>query len=219
MRSWSISRRLVVTLVVLIGGIWLAGSGIAALMIRHEIDEVFDSSLQETAQRLLPLALDDLRRRDREDDEESERTLVNPFSAEEHEEYLHYQVRDAQGDVLLRSHDASAEPFPAPLKRGYFDDGDRRYFTEVAPDRTTLSAGGRTARGTAGGHFRAVARPDGATAWPAADRCVRCLLDCQTRDAPDHASSAADRQAQRRESSSPSTLAACLMSLCPSSRI
>jgi two-component system, OmpR family, sensor kinase len=136
MRSWSISRRLVVTLVVLIGGIWLAGSGIAALMIRHEIDEVFDSSLQETAQRLLPLALDDLRRRDREDDEESGRTLVNPFSAEEHEEYLHYQVRDAQGDVLLRSHDASAEPFPAPLKRGYFDDGDRRYFTEVAPDRT-----------------------------------------------------------------------------------
>lgn len=134
MRSWSITRRLVVTLVVLIGAIWLVGGGIAALMIRHEIDEVFDSSLQETAQRLLPLVLDDLRRRNHADEDETERELASPFQAEEHEEYLHYQVRNAGGQVLLRSHDTPAKPFPAPLKRGYFDDGDRRYFTEAAPD-------------------------------------------------------------------------------------
>ena len=60
MRPWTMSRRLIGALVVLIGGIWLVGVGIAAISIRHEIDEVFDSSLQETAQRLLPLALDDL---------------------------------------------------------------------------------------------------------------------------------------------------------------
>ena len=44
----------------LIGTLWLIGVGIAAMSIRHEIDEVFDSALQETAERLLPLALDDL---------------------------------------------------------------------------------------------------------------------------------------------------------------
>lgn len=134
MRSWSMTRRLVVTLVVLIGGLWLLGGGIAALVIRHEIDEVFDSSLQETAQRLLPLVLDDLRRRSHETEDEEERELAAPFPVEGHEEYLQYQARNANGRVLIRSHDAPTTPFPAPLKRGYFDTEDRRYFTEVGPD-------------------------------------------------------------------------------------
>lgn len=133
-KPWSMSRRLIGSLVVLIGAIWLVGVVIAALAIRHEIDEVFDSSLQETAQRLLPLALDDLHERDG-DDEEEEKELANPFPAGEHKEYLHYQVRNARGQVMLRSHDAAIEGFPAPLRRGYFDDGERRYFTEVSPDR------------------------------------------------------------------------------------
>jgi len=135
MSSWSMSRRLVVALVVLIGGIWFVGGGLAALMTRHEIDEVFDSSLQETAQRLLPLVLDDLRRRHGEDEDEEERALTNPFLSQEHKEYLHYQVRNARGQVLLRSHDAPAKPFPVPLKRGFFNSIERRYFTEASPDR------------------------------------------------------------------------------------
>jgi two-component system OmpR family sensor kinase len=136
MTSWSISRKLVGVLLVLIGGIWLVGVGIAALSIRHEIDEVFDSSLQETAQRLLPLAIDDLDEHEHEHDGEEERELIDPFPAREHKEHLHYQIRSASGQVLLRSHDAPVEPFPAPLKRGYFDEGGRPYFTEVSPDGT-----------------------------------------------------------------------------------
>ena len=114
MRSWSMSRRLVGILVVLIGGLWLVGVSIAAVSIRHEIDEVFDSALQETAQRLLPLALDDFYRHEN-DQEEEERELADPFPAEKHKEYLLYQIRNAQGHVLLRSHDAPIEPFSAPL--------------------------------------------------------------------------------------------------------
>ena len=76
MRSWTMSRRLIGTLVVLIGGIWLLGVGIAAISIRHEIDEVFDSSLQETAQRLLPLAVDDLDEHgERDEDDEEDGSL------------------------------------------------------------------------------------------------------------------------------------------------
>lgn len=135
MHPWSMSRRLIGALVLLIGGIWLVGVGIAAVSIRHEIDEVFDSALQETAQRLLPLALDDLYRHGDDDNDEEERELADPFPTEEHEEYLLYQVRDPRGRVLLRSHDAPAEPFPAPLRRGYFGAGGWRYFTEASPDR------------------------------------------------------------------------------------
>ena len=129
MRPWTMTRRLIGALVLLIGSLWLVGVISAAILIRHEIDEVFDSALQETAQRLLPLVLDDL-----EEHEDEERQLSDPFPAAKHKEHLHYQVRDAAGRVILRSHDSSAEPFPAPLKRGYFDANGRRYYTEASPD-------------------------------------------------------------------------------------
>jgi two-component system, OmpR family, sensor kinase len=135
-KPWTISRRLIGALVVLIGALWLASAVLAAISIRHEIDEVFDSSLQETAQRILPLALDDLGEHKEEDDEEEGRQLADPFPAAKHKEHLHYQVRDARGHVLLRSHDAPAEPFAAPLKRGYFDGNGRRYYTEPSPDQS-----------------------------------------------------------------------------------
>lgn len=136
MRSWTMSRRLIGTLVALIGAIWLVGVGLAALSIRNEIDAVFDSSLQETAQRLLPLAVDDLDEHgERGEDDEDGRQLADLFPAGEHQEHLHYQIRNANGHVIVRSHDAPAEPFPAPLRRGYFEDDGRRYFTEASPDK------------------------------------------------------------------------------------
>jgi two-component system OmpR family sensor kinase len=73
------SRRLIGSLVALIGVIWLAGVVIAAIWIRHEIDEVFDSSLQETAQRLMPLVLDDIDEQGEYDQEE--RRLTDAFPA------------------------------------------------------------------------------------------------------------------------------------------
>ena len=87
-------------LVALIGVIWLAGVVIAAIWIRHEIDEVFDSSLQETAQRLMPLVLDDIDEQGEYDQEE--RRLTDVFPAGGHEEHLLYQVRNANGRVILR---------------------------------------------------------------------------------------------------------------------
>jgi two-component system, OmpR family, sensor kinase len=129
MPPWTMTRRLIGALVLLIGSLWLVGAIIAAISIRHEINEVFDSALQETAQRLLPLVLDDLG-----EHEDEERQLSDPFPAAKHKEHLLYQVRDAAGRVILRSHDAPAERFPAPLKRGYFDENGRRYYTETSPD-------------------------------------------------------------------------------------
>jgi len=133
MQRWKMTRRLIASLVVLIGTLWLIGVGIAAMSIRHEIDEVFDSALQETAERLLPLALDEVDEH-REQDGEDGRQLSDPFHAEGRKEHLHYQVRDGSGRVIVRSHDASTEPFSAPLKSGSFYGDGRRYFTAVSPD-------------------------------------------------------------------------------------
>ncbi len=118
-------------LTAIIGAFWIVGATVSALMIRHEVDEVFDSALQETAQRILPLAADDLAQRRERDREEVHLGRVTP---EDHEEYILYQVRDASGRVLLRSHDAPEKPFAAPMSRGHFDDGERRYFTEWSAD-------------------------------------------------------------------------------------
>ncbi|MFO1171938.1 MAG: ATP-binding protein [Hyphomicrobiaceae bacterium] len=140
MRSWSMHRRLLLTLTGLIGALWVAGVTTSAFVMRHEIDEVFDSALQETAQRILPLAYRDLReRRDRdrdEDEEDGDEHRAETSTSDDHKEYILYQVRNASGAVLLRSHNAPAVAFGAPLTRGHFDDGARRYFTEWSSDRS-----------------------------------------------------------------------------------
>lgn len=130
-RRWTIARRLVLSLVALISLVWLAGVVVAALSVRHEVDEVFDSGLRDTAERLLPLVLDDMDEHDEQDDEH--RQLSAPVSEEDHAEHLSYQVRNAQGKVVLRSHDAPAAPFAVPLRRGSYEQDGQRFYTAVSP--------------------------------------------------------------------------------------
>jgi two-component system OmpR family sensor kinase len=122
---WSIARRLSSLLTLALTALWLVAVAVAVLVVSHETNEVFDSALQETAQRLVPLVIDDFG----EDDAEP---LVIEAEHEfaHHEEYLVYQVRDARGRVLLRSHDAPEAPFPAALQRGHDETNGWRFFTE-----------------------------------------------------------------------------------------
>jgi two-component system OmpR family sensor kinase len=133
MRPWRMTRRLIGILAVLIGGLWLVGTAIAAISIGHELDEIFDSALQETAERILPLALNDIAARS---DEVEEEQLPNPFPSTVYREHLYYQVRDRAGRVILRSHDAPAEAFRVPLIEGFSDHDGRRYFTQAAADKS-----------------------------------------------------------------------------------
>lgn len=132
MPHWSMTRRLTFATIAIITTLWLAGITFAALSTRHEVDEVFDSALQETAQRLLPLAANDIALQKQV--AAAPPPLASNSFDDGHREYLHYQVRDRSGAVLLRSHNAPLEPFMAPLERGYYDDGKRRYFTELSSD-------------------------------------------------------------------------------------
>lgn len=102
----SLQAGLAISLGLLLTLLWIAAAFVTGVMLKKEIDEVFDSALQETAQRLLPLAVMDIV--DREDDSTSQRL----GSVREHEEYYTYVVRDPAGRVLLQSHAAKPDVFP-----------------------------------------------------------------------------------------------------------
>ncbi len=151
-RSWSISRRLISGLTAALILLWLVAAAIAGSIVRHEVNEVFDSALQETAQRLAPLVVSGftvLEDEEEDDDEEKDgeephevRVISENLEFAAHEEYLVYQVRDANGHVLLRSHDAPAKAFPVALKRGHAEADDWRFFTErVPPGRIFITVG------------------------------------------------------------------------------
>lgn len=137
MAAWSMSRRLVLVLTAGLGVLWLAGVSFAALAIRHEIEEVFDSGMQEIAQRLLPLVRANLDLSD-EKSHDIEGPGEDGSAGDGHEEYILYQVRDRSGRVLLRSHDAPETPFPVPLRPGFVTHQGTRYFTEVSGDGSTI---------------------------------------------------------------------------------
>jgi two-component system OmpR family sensor kinase len=106
---------------------WLVAVVGSGLIIRHEIDEVFDSAMQEVVQRVLPLAYSDILAREADDTIEQRLPEVG-----RHDEYITYVVRDGSGRVLLLSHDASPKLFPPALATGFANWNGNRYYTESA---------------------------------------------------------------------------------------
>jgi two-component system OmpR family sensor kinase len=129
-RPKSLAGQLMLWITASITALWLVAVGFGALVMHDEFGEIFDSSLQETAERMVPLVVDDLlRRNDLNEPRRIERSPSQPG-----EEYLTYQVRDRAGQVLLHSHTASEKPFEAPLKVGFRDGETGRYYTASTPD-------------------------------------------------------------------------------------
>lgn len=102
----SLQVRLALALGALVTLIWLAAASATGLKLRHEIDAVFDSALQETAQRLLPLAVVEIINRDPDDPPQRLAAIRT------HDEFFTYVVRDAEGRILLQSHAADSAVFP-----------------------------------------------------------------------------------------------------------
>jgi two-component system OmpR family sensor kinase len=105
---------------------WIAAAWSTAVILRHEMDEVFDAALQETAQRLLPLAVVDIV--GREEEGVTQRLSV----IREHEELFTYIVRDDAGRILLQSHAADPADFPAWDGIGFHQTATHRLFGEEA---------------------------------------------------------------------------------------
>ncbi|MGR4897395.1 sensor histidine kinase [Stenotrophomonas sp. LARHCG68] len=96
-------------------------------VLGREVDRMSDSALQETAQRLLPLAIMDILGREAEGDAGSSSRIA---AVRAHDELLTYVVRDDRGKLLLQSHDASAEVFPLGMAPGFASTPSHRIYTE-----------------------------------------------------------------------------------------
>ncbi|NTJ44380.1 two-component sensor histidine kinase [Agrobacterium larrymoorei] len=126
-RRESMTRRMVVALMSVLSLSWLVASGLGIMVMQDEFAEIFDSSVQETADRLLPLITEGFRDRS----PIAQRRLLQ---SEQDTEYLTYQVRDREGEVILRSHESAAEPFDVPLTPGFADTQSQRIYTVSTPD-------------------------------------------------------------------------------------
>lgn len=124
--GFSLQRRLGVGLTLGVALLWLLATLIAGFGVRHELDEVFDSALQETAQRILPLAVVEIVNR------EEPGTPQHIASLQAHEEYLTYVVRDARGTILMQSHDADPGIFRARPQPGFSNSATHRRFAASA---------------------------------------------------------------------------------------
>ncbi|PHV10418.1 ATP-binding protein [Chitinimonas sp. BJB300] len=122
----SLQNRLGLSLGALLTAIWIGAAAVTAVLAHDAIEKVFDSALQETAQRILPLAVADILGR------EEEGMTQRLAEIREHDEFLTYVVRDAQGRILLQSHDADSSVFPAWDGIGFRQSTTHRYYNEQA---------------------------------------------------------------------------------------
>jgi len=122
----SLQARLGLWLGVTLTLVWVVAASVTAVIARAEIEEVFDSALQETAQRILPLAVVDILGRDEEGISQRVATI------RKHDEFFTYIVRDGQGRILLRSHAADVAVFPQWQGSGFAQSASHRFYSEDA---------------------------------------------------------------------------------------
>jgi two-component system OmpR family sensor kinase len=128
MTTPSLTRRLIWTLTAAAVVLWLLSALLAANTLRTRLNDAFDGGLKETAERILALAADSLGDEASEGHGHDSEHEV-PLLEEGGDEYIVYQVRAADGALLLRSHDAPAAAFDVPLVEGFADSGPWRVYT------------------------------------------------------------------------------------------
>jgi two-component system, OmpR family, sensor kinase len=107
----SLQKRLSLGLTLGVTVLWLVATVAAGLVVQGELNEAFDSALEETAQRILPLAVLEIVNREASDKAQHIAVL------QAHKEYLSYLVRDNNGKILMQSHDADPGVFnPLPVE-------------------------------------------------------------------------------------------------------
>ncbi|TNM64083.1 two-component sensor histidine kinase [Aliirhizobium smilacinae] len=134
------TRRLILSLTFAMTFLWLLAVGLGLVVMEEELAEIFDGTLQDTAERLVPLVVDDLEHRGmlgspaNGTSSAAPQQLQTGSSSGDHE-YLIYQVRDPSGRVLIRSHDAPEQAFATPLKGGFWKDATYQFYTATNDDR------------------------------------------------------------------------------------
>ncbi|MDP2779106.1 HAMP domain-containing sensor histidine kinase [Devosia sp.] len=141
-RRPSIALRLALGLTAGMALLWIGAAAISVGVMQHELNEAYDDSLEQSAQRLLPLAVHDLRERreggrlvvgtDIEEDSDGDREerggdeeRVRPVP---HDSSFTYIVFNSLGDIVLRDQHADDLVVPADLPDGFADIDAQRSF-------------------------------------------------------------------------------------------
>jgi two-component system OmpR family sensor kinase len=146
-RRPSIALRLALGLTAGMALLWIGAAAISVGVMQHELNEAYDDSLQQSAQRLLPLAIRDLRERhgilrlivgDDGDDDDDDGDRVGDLRAAPHDASFTYLVRDRAGEVVLRDEHAGDLSVPVDLDEGFADINGRRAYS-LTEERTGFS--------------------------------------------------------------------------------
>lgn len=132
-RAQTLAGRLARTLILWVGGIWLAGVLAVGWYMGREIDYNFDSELVEVSHRMFDIALGQM-------DAAGGRTAVAdpviiPAPGTFADAAVPFQVVTPRGRVLARSADTAADVFDVPLSAGFADTHEWRIYTLRHPAR------------------------------------------------------------------------------------
>ncbi len=128
----SVRARLAIALAIILAALWIGASLFAGHVFRHETDEVFDSALREVAERILPLAYEQMLA---DEDSGSSGLRLPPVGKRE---FISYVVRDGEGRELFKSNAADAMRIPANLPLGFNTTETLRTYTETAVQGTII---------------------------------------------------------------------------------
>lgn len=135
-RRPSIALRLALGLTTGMALLWIGAAAISVSVMQHELNEAYDDSLEQSAQRLLPLAVHDLRERreggrmivgadDERGDGDDDDSPARPVP---HDASFTYVVFDSVGEIVLRDQQAADFALPPDLPEGFADiDGQRTF--------------------------------------------------------------------------------------------
>jgi two-component system OmpR family sensor kinase len=110
--------------------LWILALSGAVYVSQNKLNELFDSALAETAQRIMPLAVVEIINR------EEPGTAQQVMSFKAHEERLVYLVRNNLGQILLQSHNADPTVFNQTLLNGFNSSTTHRFYGVSAVQNT-----------------------------------------------------------------------------------
>lgn len=143
-RASSIALRLALGLTAGMALVWIGAAAISVGVMQHRLDEARDEGLRQSALRLLPLALHDLRERrgivgrflgalDGDDGDGDEDDRMGSAAEEQHGPAFTYLVRNAAGEIVLRDEDAPEQVLSVFPAEGFGDLNGQRTFGLVDP--------------------------------------------------------------------------------------
>jgi two-component system OmpR family sensor kinase len=131
-KSESLAGHLTRTLIIWVGGAWLASVLGVVWYVDREINQNFDNELAEISHRLFDFAERDLDRLGTPQAAAEPLVATDPLFTED---VVMFTVKAANGKVLMRTTDAPAQTFDVPLSPGFANNGAWRIYTVRHPTR------------------------------------------------------------------------------------